>query len=325
MNSTVHKKIYKSILASLSGNAMSRSRLIESVVAELYGDAVKNDGTVGEFTDVRGMVGYVVNEMRGDGVITEDGGLYVLSTTTPMALKIIDCEKNILSYLQGGSKNKQQIRSYLRRIYGTDKTKTEKDDRMLYEHIGQILRRMLSERTIRLENGRYRLTETVNTTIDSKLEMLDLKNAFISKIHRGGGEFFEHFIMTLLSKYAEKYGKRVVEAKTTGGSADGGIDGIIKTIDPLGFRETVMIQAKNRTDMTTETTVRSFYGALCASGGTHGIFACMSDFHASAKLFLAGLDNCVGLSGDDIFRIACECLYGIKKKSGRLVIDNKIL
>ena len=51
----------------------------------------------------------------------------------------------------------------------------------------------------------------------------------------------------------------------------------------------------------------------------------MSDFHPGAKIFLSGIDNCVGINGDDIFKMACDCLYGIKKKSGKLMIDNKIL
>ena len=106
---------------------------------------------------------------------------------------------------------------------------------------------------------------------------------------------------------------------------DGGIDGIIKTVDYLGFRETVLIQAKNRTDLTVETTARGFLGAVYANGGNKGIFATTSDFHPAAKLFLNGIDNCVGLNGEDIFKMACAYTYGIKKKSGKLVVDNKIL
>ena len=32
-----------------------------------------------------------------------------------------------------------------------------------------------------------------------------------------------------------------------------------------------------------------------------------------------------GINGEDIFKMACTYLYGIKKKSGKLVVDNKIL
>ena len=155
--------------------------------------------------------------------------------------------------------------------------------------------------------------------------MLQLKVEFLARLHRKGGEFFEHFILTLLKKNEEAYGKTVTECKTTGGSMDGGIDGIMKTTDHLGFRETVLIQAKNRTDMSTETTVRGFLGAVYAAGGDKGIFATTSDFHPSARLFINSVDNLVGVTGDDIFDMAVKRLYGIKKKSGKLVIDNKIL
>ncbi len=325
MNNMIHKKIYRTALDVLSGKGMTHSALIEGMIGSLYGDSVKNDGSVGTFTEVRGLVGSVISQMKNDGVIIDDGGIYTLGTSTPMALKMVECEKQILDLLAVSPKNKQQIRSHLERLYGTKKTRTDTDDRMLYDYIGQILRRMQAEHTIRIEEGKYTLCETTQAKLDDIGSMLELKNAFILKVHRGGGEFFEHYILTLLSRYLEKYGTKITEARTTGGSADGGIDGIIEAVDPLGFRETIMVQAKNRTDMTTETTVRSFYGALCASGGTRGIFACMSDFHASAKLFLSGVDNCIGISGDDIFRMACECMYGIKKKSGKLVIDKKIL
>ena len=40
-------------------------------------------------------------------------------------------------------------------------------------------------------------------------------------------------------------GKVVDEGAVTGGSDDGGIDGVIHTQDDLGYRETVLMQMKN--------------------------------------------------------------------------------
>ena len=96
--------------------------------------------------------------------------------------------------------------------------------------------------------------------------------------------------------------------------------------DSLGFRETVMVQTKNRLDFSTETDVRGFYGAVCAAQGSRGIFATTSDFYASAKKFLDGIDNCVGVNGTMLFDMATEASYGIKKtKGGRLVIDLDVI
>ena len=155
--------------------------------------------------------------------------------------------------------------------------------------------------------------------------MLTLKESYLTRLHRKGGEFFETYFMTLLEKYVTLFGKTVISNSTTGGSADGGIDGIMETEDCLGFRETVMVQTKNRSDTTVETTVRGFYGAVCARQGSRGIFVTSSDFHPAAREFLNSIDNCVGVDGDKLFEMARMTHYGIKKAGSELVIDDKIL
>ncbi len=324
MKDTVSKRIYKAVLDVLSRGCLGHDELVEKTISLLYGGSVQGS-QVGKFTEIRGYIGSVIREMKDDGLISSNGEKYCLLTSVPMAVKLRDCENEILSFLSKSAKTKQDIRSHLVSYYGTDKTASKVDDKMLFDRMGQILRRLIEDGRISLVGTLYSLTEETRAKIDDIGSMLELKNAFISRMHRRGGEFFEHYIMTLLSKHARKCGKTVAEARVTAGSSDGGIDGIMKTVDPLGFKETVMVQAKNRTDLTNETTVRGFYGAICAVGGSRGIFACMSDFHPSARLFLSGIDNCVGLSGEDIFKLACECQYGIRKKDGKYIIDNKIL
>lgn len=324
MNSAVHKKIYKTVLDVLTERPLSHKALIEESIAILY-DGINVSGQVGDFTEIRGLIGTVVSEMKSDGVILNDSGVYSVGANGPMPLRMEKCEKEIVSLLSSGAKNKQEIRTHLRRIFKTDTTPADSDDRILYNYMGQILRRLTDVGTLELINGEYALKEQTRADVGNIEEMTALKADFLTRIHRKGGEFFEHYILTLLKKNEEFFGKTVTECRTTGGSMDGGVDGIIKTTDHLGFRETVLIQAKNRTDMTNETTVRGFLGAVYAGGGNKGIFATTSDFHPAAKLFLNNIDNLVGVNGEDIFNMACQRLYGIKKKSGKLVIDNKIL
>ena len=154
--------------------------------------------------------------------------------------------------------------------------------------------------------------------------MLKLKVEFLSKLHAKGGEFFEHYFMNLLAKYLIRCGKTVTESFVTGSSADGGIDGIAKTVDALGFRETIMVQTKNRNSITNETDVRGFYGAVCAAQGSRGIYAVTSDFHPTAKAFLASIDNCVGINGEKLFTMAADTSYGIIRKNGILSIDSEV-
>ena len=324
MNSAVHKKIYKTVLDVLTEGSLPHKELIEEAVRRLY-SGINNSAGSGEFTEVRGLIGSVVAEMKIDGVILSDKGVYYIGADGPIPIRMERCEKEIISLLSSGAKSKPEIRSHLRQTFKTNTTKSESDDKILYNYTGQILRRLTEAGTLEISNGLYAIKAETRAAINNLNEMVALKSEFLTRIHQKGGEFFEHYILTLLKKNEEAYGKTVTECRTTGGSLDGGIDGIIKTVDHLGFRETILIQAKNRTDMTNETTVRGFLGAVYASNGTKGIFATTSDFHPGARLFLSGLDNCVGINGEDIFKIACTRLYGIRKKSGKLVIDNKIL
>ena len=325
MNSSVHKKIYKTIMTTLSSRALSHSQLIDEAIGALY-DGIDVDGQVGEFTEIRGLVGSVVAEMKSDGLILYDNGTYSIGASeSSLPLRMERCEKEIIALLSTGARSKQGIRTHLRSVFKTDKTPSDSDDRLLYEYMGRVLRRLTDSGTIEISDGCYRVKEATRANIDNLNEMARLKSDFITRIHKKGGEFFEHYILTLLKRNEEVHGKTVTECKTTGGAFDGGIDGIMKTVDHLGFRETVLIQAKNRTDLTTETTVRGFLGAVYASSGNKGIFATMSDFHPAAKLFLSGVDNLVGINSDDIFDMACKRLYGIRKTGGKLVIDNKIL
>ena len=324
MNSSVHKKIYKTVLDVLSSDTLSHNELVEEAVKRIY-SGIECNGQIGEFTEIRGLIGSVISEMRSDGVILSSDGSYSVGAGKLMPMRMERCEKEIVSLLSSKPMSKPELRTSLRKIFKTDTTPSNSDDRILYDYMGQILRRLISIGAIEISNGLYSLKKEANAKIDDIAAMLELKSGFMARLHSKGGEFFEHYVMTLLKKNEESYGKTVTECRVMGGAADGGIDGMMKTVDHLGFRETVLVQAKNRTDATSETVVRAFLGAVYASGGTKGIFATTSDFHPAAKILLSGIDNCVGVNSEDIFKMACRNLYGIRKKSGKLVIDNKIL
>ena len=171
----------------------------------------------------------------------------------------------------------------------------------------------------------YSIAGKIAAKIDDINSLMTLKTAYLSRLHSRGGEFFEVYFMNLLEKYVTLCGKTVTYNSTTGGSADGGIDGILKTVDSLGFRETIMVQTKNRIEPTNETTARGFYGAVCAKQGSRGIFATSSDFHPQAKAFFESLDDCVGVDGDMLFEMAVKTHYGVKKSGSELALDDKII
>ena len=219
---------------------------------------------------------------------------------------------------------KAEIRKRLSEVFRIKETSTDKDDHKLFTYTGQILKRLTDEKIIVLNGQKYEIAAAMHAELGNRQQILALMADFLSLIHSKGGEFFEHYFMNLLAKYLVRSGKTVIESKTTGGAEDGGIDGIAKTVDSLGFRETVMVQTKNRLDHTAEKEVRGFYGAVCAAQGSRGIFVTSSDFHPAAKKFLDSIDNCVGVNGEKIFSMATDVSYGIIRSDGKLMIDTKL-
>ena len=322
---TNRKKIYKAVLNILAKGEASRAEIISAISEAELGACPDGVCPIGPMSEIRGAVGAVIAEMIGGGVIVEEGGKLLLLSSRPVALRAERCEKEVIDLLREGSYSKREIRDELVKRLGTDKTSTKKDDNILYSLTGYVLKKLSDYGLIVIEDGKYSIAPEKIGKIENIAEYASLKSELMARIHAKGGEFFEHYILTLLSKHLESTGKKITECYVTGGSADGGIDGIIKTVDALGFREQIMIQAKNRLEITNETAVRSFYGAVCAAQGSRGIFATTSDFHPAAWEFLSGIDNCVGVNSDVISKLAIECLYGIRRRGGKYEIDTKLL
>lgn len=323
-----NKKIYVKIIDALSEKPLARRDLIKAYIDSLSlpREVLADRSTSGRVNVERSLAGATINEMRSKGIIEKNAdGLYIATEQKPVVIRNERCESEILKLLSLKPHTKGEIRQNLARVFGTDKTVTEKDDNKLFAYISEALRRMTNDETLTQDGKYYSLSKKITARIDDVNNLLTLKEVFLTRLHRKGGEFFETYFMTLLGKYVSMHGKTVTSNTTTGGSMDGGIDGILETVDSLGFRETIMVQTKNRLETTNETTVRGFYGAVCARQGSRGIFATTSDFHYAAKGFLESIDNCVGVDGKKIFEMALETRYGIKKCGAELSVDEKII
>lgn len=319
-----HALLYKTITDLLVDAERTRKDTVDEATRRLA-RSLGARGASPDLSLIRAQAGAVFNEMLECGVLTANKDRYSLTCARPVAIRVELCEKEILTFLKGGSASKYRIRDRLETVFGTKCTPSQKDDNILYSYIGQVLKRLTRLGIIGFDGNLYFIKKEKAAKIDDIGAMLEVKGDFLTRLHAKGGEFFEHFFMTLLGKYLSKHGRTVLENYTTGGSSDGGIDGVIKTEDSLGFREVIMVQTKNRLETTSETTVRGFYGAVCAKNGSRGIFATTSDFHSAATDFLNGIDNCVGVDGTKLFDMAKECQYGMKKKQGAWRVDTKIL
>lgn len=321
-------KLYGYIVDILTKEEKSREALIDECImlCALTEQELMDNTPSSKKNRMRSEIGLIINEMCARSLIyNRQNGKYCLTSTKPVVIRLEKCQKEIIKALTDSPLSKVELKNKLVSIFGTDKTSTKKDDDILSTYIGRLTKKMIKDGIIVISGGTYSLAPKVTAHADDINEMLALKSEFISRIHLKGGEFFENYFMSLLEKYVERHGKKVLQCYVTGGSADGGIDGFMKTEDSLGFRETVLVQTKNRVELQSETNVRGFYGAVCAKRGTRGIYATISDFHSSAVEFLNSLDDCVGVNGTLIFKMAIECHYGIKKVGEKLLVDEKII
>ena len=321
-------KLYKTVTEVLEKSPRTRKQLIADVISEmkLTREQLADRGVNSLQNILRSRLGTMINDMQKHGVITLDEQMrYTLVYEKPITVRVEGCEREIFRALSESPMTRTEIRNRVLTALGADKTASLLDDQKIYACTGQIIKHLKDDGAITLEGGRYSLSPKLVAKADDVNALLSLRNEFLSAVHTQGGEFLENYFMALLARYMEKQGKKVLECYVTGGTEDGGIDGIIKIEDPLGFRETIMVQTKNRMIVVDETAVRGFYGAVCAKQGSRGIYVVSASFHSGAKKFLDSIDNCVGVDGNRLFSMALECLYGIKKTASGLVIDEKII
>jgi restriction system protein len=110
-----------------------------------------------------------------------------------------------------------------------------------------------------------------------------LAEDLLTRLRQGTPAFFERVIVQLL--LAMGYGGSVnaLDRALTGGSGDGGIDGVIDQ-DPLGL-DRIYVQAKRYQDGSAvgSGAIRDFFGSLDRVRATKGLFVTTSTFSSSAR------------------------------------------
>ena len=185
-----------------------------------------------------------------------------------------------------------------------------------------------------------RPVKTVKTASKPMTADEKLKESFLKRLRSLGGDYFEYYSVYLLERYSMKNGRRLEGLRISGGDHDGGIDGEIELTDKFGFRETIYIQSKNwdpdkgdeRLWVVGETLLQQFIGACACKQAKdrkqhcRGIFVTTSRFTPEAKHILEDMsDKIVGYDGSDLFDAAKECEFGLVKKNGDWVLDEKLL
>ncbi|MCQ2414195.1 MAG: restriction endonuclease [Clostridia bacterium] len=317
------KQRQEMILRTAASGKYGRRELLNLLISQLLSPEQCADNSVsGEKNRLRSQLGQTVSFLiHTDALGVGENGILLSKKELPVVLRESLIEGELLRLIREKPRTKAQLKSLLSEHFGTDKTKTKADDGQLYTYIGQILKRQTDSGTLRFDGEIYSPAFSDAASAADPESTARLRDEFLILLHRKGGEYFEDYLMTLLGKHAVKSGKRVAENIVLGGSDDGGIDGRLQTIDTFGFRDTLLVQAKNIRGDIPETEVRGFFGAVCAARGSRGLFVTTSRFHESAQRFLKGIDNCAGLDGYGLFDLALALRYGISEKNGLLTVD----
>ena len=321
-------KIRQAVVTYLQkAGAASRSELLNGATAllGLTAKEMEDKSASGKYQTLRSYVGVAVDTLERKGDLCLFEHRYTLTRDGLVIVKEDACEAAIKELLGQGTYAKNALFEALDRRFGADKTQTRKDDAMLHSIAGAVLGRLVKSGEVVNDGNGYSLCVQKSKPKDKPMAAAVFKKEFLARLFRMGGPFFEHFLANLLEKYFVMTGRTVTVCEVTGGSADGGVDVVVDTIDDLGFVEHVLVQAKCRERAhVTEKEVREFYGAMTAQEGSRGIYATTSVFHPGAQKLLDSLDNCVGIDGDKLFELVDRTAYGIVKSRGGYRFDETI-
>ncbi len=312
-----------------------RKQLIEAVIKKIdFNTSQLADNSPGsELVSAKSRIGMILSAAMNSRYIIEDElGYMSLNSSEIKYISKFQCRDFIVAALEGGkSYTKQELFRMAEEHFCDCELSSEEKDLQLRSVLGQVIARLEDEGHI------CRCSDKISLAHDLRYPSTELgcylreaamggsvEKYFLKAVHTMGGEWFELYAVELLEMYFKKCGKSIISASVSGGSNDGGIDGVINTKDWLGYRELILMQMKNRNAIVTPKDVREFYGAVCAEQGSRGLYVTISSFHPEAQKLIDKVDNLIGIDGHRIFLIAKKCRYGLKFESGKLKIDEEL-
>ena len=317
-------------------NTWYRKELIEQSLKNfnLSEEELKDYNSSSTLIKAMSMIGSVISSMLNNGDLSIDNGKVItLGNDDNILIREAKVEIFLKEYfLLNHSAIYSTLFEKAQIYFKTNQTKSLKDDEELDSQLKNKLEYLMKTNFIKLKNGTYHFnidhpypnTEIGNCLNDCHFNG-NIYERFIEAININGGEFLEKYAVDLLSAYFISSNHQLLKNNVTGGSNDGGLDGIIEIVDELGYFEKILIQtkARNRVHVTVKE-IREFYGALTVENGTRGIFVTNSTYHYQAQEFIQKAKNLIGIDGLRLFDLALKCKYGITNKNGKLILDDKI-
>lgn len=121
---------------------------------------------------------------------------------------------------------------------------------------------------------------------------------------------FEIIVLDVLHQLG--YGGHRDDLQQTGGTGDGGIDGII-SLDKLGL-EKIYVQAKRWQGTVGRPELQAFYGALAGQKAKRGIFITTSSFTTQAKDFAKTVEGMVLIDGVKLVQLMMDNEIGVTSR-----------
>ena len=323
------KKNYKSyltkckrdIISILAKGPTERRSVIDGAVdlSELTDEEKKDRAAGGVLALYRSIVGNAFSEMQKYGdILTDAKGLVSLKKKPAVIIREAEIAPYIISLLKVRAMTGAEISESAKVYFGAADTLTLDDDRETERAVEKLLSQLTKSGKISGIGGRY----SISSDMMLVKKPSSVFEEFISFLNSKGGEFFENYSAMLLEKYFLACGKLVSACNVIGGSDDGGIDVMLTTSDWLGFKDTVLVQCKQKTNSNvTLNEVKQFVGAFYVEKGTKGIFMTTSRFHRDATTVINGLADIVAIDGRKLYDIAKKCSCGITEMDGEYAVD----
>ena len=162
------------------------------------------------------------------------------------------------------------------------------------------------------------VSQTPQGIIDEAYKTLQQKlaNELLEQIAAKSPGFFEDLVIKLLVKMG--YGGSEKDARVTGRSGDGGIDGLINE-DRLGL-DRIYVQAKRWQDKVGTPQVRDFVGSLVGGGASKGVFITTSSFQPAIYEYLRGVQQRVVLiDGQRLATLCIEFEIGVAREGAYVI------
>ena len=191
-----YTNIFHSILKILDDKSLARKSLIDEVLdGYKLPEGEQDDLSIGgKRFNLRSTIGTVLSDMEKKGIVAEsDDGICTRTEEQVVAIRIEECEIEIIRLVTESPKTKQEIKDSLTAHFGTEATPTVKDDNRLFTYMGQILKRLVADDVFDYDGAVYSAKPERAAYIKDRGAMLDLKAAFLSRIHSHGGDFLSTF------------------------------------------------------------------------------------------------------------------------------------